>query len=380
MKTVCEKDKCVGCMACIDICRKDAISIKDSVKTYNAVIDVNKCISCGLCEKVCQNITPISKQNPKSWYQGWANNKQTRTNGASGGFAMALAYKFIKDGGKVCSCTFSDGKFTFLIVDNEEDLLLFAGSKYIKSNSQGVYQKIKNELKLKNKILFIGLPCQVAGVKKYVGEQLLHNLTTIDLICHGTPSPKILNYFLSQYNESVADISNISFRIKIDKENDTGKVLSTKGCCDRYMSAFLSTLSYTENCYQCSYATKDRVGDITLGDSWGSDLAGDEMKQGISLALCQTDKGEKLLKEADINLFDVDIENAIANNHQLSHPSVAPKERENFFEGLQKGKNFNKLVKRALPKECIKQDLKAFLIKTKLLKAKGIAFQVELYK
>lgn len=61
MKTVCEKDKCVGCMACIDICRKDAISIKDSVKTYNAVIDVNKCISCGLCEKVCQNITPISK-------------------------------------------------------------------------------------------------------------------------------------------------------------------------------------------------------------------------------------------------------------------------------------------------------------------------------
>lgn len=115
-----------------------------------------------------------------------------------------------------------------MIVDNEEDLLLFAGSKYIKSNSQGVYQKIKNELKLKNKILFIGLPCQVAGVKKYVGEQLLHNLTTIDLICHGTPSPKILNYFLSQYNESVADISNISFRIKIDKENDTGKVLSTK--------------------------------------------------------------------------------------------------------------------------------------------------------
>lgn len=106
MKTVCGKDKCVGCMACIDICRKDAISIKDSVKTYNAVIDVNKCISCGLCEKVCQNITPISKQNPKSWYQGWANNKQTRTNGASGGFAMALAYKFIKDGGKVCSCTF----------------------------------------------------------------------------------------------------------------------------------------------------------------------------------------------------------------------------------------------------------------------------------
>ena len=86
------------------------------------------------------------------------------------------------------------------------------------------------------------------------------------------------------------------------------------------------------------------------------------------------------MKEADINLFDVDIENAIANNHQLSHPSVAPKERENFFEGLQKGKNFNKLVKRALPKECIKQDLKAFLIKTKLLKAKGIAFQVELYK
>lgn len=51
MKTVCAKDMCAGCMACINMCKKSAITIVDDYKTYNAVIDEVKCVNCGLCEK-----------------------------------------------------------------------------------------------------------------------------------------------------------------------------------------------------------------------------------------------------------------------------------------------------------------------------------------
>ena len=129
------------------------------------------------------------------------------------------------------------------------------------------------------------------------------------------------------------------------------------------MTSFLSALTYTENCYECSYAKKQRVGDITLGDSWGSALPEVEWKKGISLILCQSLKGKKLLDKTNMYLSDVDVENAIKNNHQLIHPSMAPKGKQKFFEGLKKGKSFNRLVMRALPKDCFKQDVKGVLIK-----------------
>ena len=378
MRTVCERNKCVGCMACIDVCKKDAIMIKDTFSEYNAVIDEHKCVNCGMCERVCQNHTLVEAYEPKMWKQGWTENEAIREQGASGGVAMQLAHTFVKDGGKVCSCAFDKGKFLFKIVDNANDLKMFAGSKYIKSNPVGIYEKLKKELKEDNSILFIGLPCQVAAVKKYVGKSLQENLTTVDLICHGTPSPKILDKFLKQYNKEINDVKNIEFRVKgkfqVSSANGT---IATLGCCDRYMTSFLSALTYTENCYECSYAKKQRVGDITLGDSWGSVLPEVEWKKGISLILCQSLKGKKLLDKTNMYLSDVDVENAIKNNHQLIHPSMAPKGKQKFFEGLKKGKSFNRLVMRALPKDCIKQDFKGVLIKLGIISGGSISYQIK---
>ena len=365
MKTVCKKNNCSGCMACVDICPKKAISIQDELSSYNAVISDN-CIDCGLCHKKCpQNNTP-DLIKPKTWYQGWAKEDDIRAKGASGGIATAIALSFVKSGGVVYGCYFEKGEFRFHKASNESELIKFAGSKYAKSNPEGIYNQIKSELDNNQKVLFVGLPCQVAGLKGVIDNEKLY---TADLICHGTPSPNLLNEFLKQYGISLETTKKITFRANDKRQiwcEDEGLV--TKGVSDKFTIAYLNGYIHTENCYDCNYAGIERVSDITLGDSWGSQLYQENSKQGVSLVLCQTNKGEELIQNASVELKEVDLENAIKHNQQLNHPPIMPDKRNRFFSDIKKGVVFNKEVKKLLPKQCFKQNIKTILIKTKLVK------------
>lgn len=371
MKTVCELNKCAGCMACVDICPKGAIKIKDSLSAYNAEIDENKCIGCNACHKVCQANHPAKAKAPIDWHQGWTENAETRKECSSGGAATAISKGFLENGGIVCGCTFNEGKFIFEFAENEDELKKFIGSKYVKSDPRGIYKEIKSRLKREEKVLFIGLPCQVAALKNYVNTDLSDKLYTIDLICHGTPSPKVLDIFLKQYGLTLSSLKDIKFRVKAKFQiYGNYKGIITKGVSDRYSIAFLNALTYTENCYCCPYAKTERISDVTLGDSWGSELAINEQKNGISLILSQTEKGNELLKMANLHLEVVDIEKAIANNHQLEYPSFKPAGREKFFDGL-KDRKFNSLVFQQLPKQCLRQEVKKILIKLHIIDGGG---------
>lgn len=371
MKTVCELNQCAGCMACEDICPKGAITIEDNLVAYNAVINENKCIDCDACHKVCQSNHPVKRISPIKWYQGWAEVSDVRKYSSSGGIATAVSQAFIETGGIVCSCTFHGGAFIFEFAEKIDDLKKFTGSKYVKSNPKGIYKSVKEYLKSGREVLFIGLPCQVSALKNFVGTQYESGLFTVDLICHGTPSPKMLEIFLNQYGYTLTGLQDIQFRTKAKfmLYGDYRGII-TNGVSDKYSIAFLNSLIYTENCYSCQYACKDRVSDLTLGDSWGSELPVDEQKKGISLLLCQTEKGERLLQIADIHLENVDLENAIANNHQLNHPSYAPKGRQKFFANL-KNQKFNTLVFQSFPKQCLRQNIKEILIRCKIIRAGG---------
>lgn len=364
MKTVCKLNQCAGCMACIGKCPKNAIEIRDSMLSYNAIIDENKCVACGVCHKVCHVNNFDEFQEPIYWKQGWAKQDMIRKNASSGGIASAIEFAFIKKGGCVCSCIFEKGNFKFKIIDDIYNINSFAGSKYVKSNPQNIYSEIQNRLKKEQKVLFVGLPCQVAAMKKAFNKKLQNNFYTIDLICHGTPSPKILEIFLKQYGLQLSEIRDIQFRTKnkfsLKKDH---KYISMPGTLDRYSIAFLNSISYTENCYSCKYAKLERVSDITLGDSWGSLLNKEIQKQGLSLILCQSEKGKELLNMADLELIDVDLEIAIANNHQLEHPSPMPNKRSMFFEKLEKGEKFNSLIGKIYFKQSFKQIVKGILIK-----------------
>lgn len=235
-------------------------------------------------------------------------------------------------------------------------------------NPSGIYKKIKEYLIAGRKVLFVGLPCQVEAVKCYVGEKLDNSLYTVDLICHGSPSPKVLDMFLAQYDIDTPKLSDIQFRNKNNFAVREGtSYIVQKGVLDKYSISFLNSISYTENCYHCQYANIMRVSDITLGDSWGSNLDIQEQRKGISLILNQTQKGKELLEQSELELMDVELNRAIEHNHQLRHPSIKPNTREIFFGEIKNGKNFNAIVRKLYPKQSAKQLVKMLLIKAKIM-------------
>ena len=362
MKTVCEKNRCAGCMACVDICPKSAITIADELYAYNAVIDEDKCVACNLCHQICQQNQEPELTSPIAWYQGWSADPAIRSRGSSGGVATALALSFVANGGMVCCCLFENGEFRFQLATTPEDVLRSSGSKYVKSNPQGCYQKVKQLLKDNKKVLFIGLPCQVAAMKQYAGSKYADQLFTVDLICHGTPSPQLLKQFLKESKYSIDSIKDIRFRKKVTFQLAVSeKPIMGKGLKDAYTLAFINGLTYTENCYTCRYARKERAADITLGDSWGSEIHIEEQYKGISLILCQTPKGVALAENSGLHLLPVDLNSAIQGNDQLQHPSEKPNCQRRFFKGITAGRRFITMVARCYPKQYAKLQVKRFL-------------------
>lgn len=362
MKTVCKKESCVGCMACMDSCAKNAISVIDEISAYNAYIDEDKCVNCHVCEKVCQNNNMnVKLRRPIYWNQGWAQDALIRKECASGGIATALIRNFLNNMGWVCSCKIINNQVTFYLTNNPEDFFSFKGSIYVKSNPRGIYQKIYQLLVDSEKVLFIGLPCQVAALKNYVGDKYESNLFTVDLICHGTPSPKFIHMYMKEQKIAVDQIQNMKFRGK-----DTfslsldGEKVAKNEFLDIYMEAFTEGLFYTENCYECKFATVDRVSDICIGDSWETELS-DEVKKGVSLMLCQSEKGMDLLRDADIELRDVDLEKAISANHQLQMASKKPPERDKFMKLIMNGKTLDSAYARCYLEKYCKRKIKSWL-------------------
>lgn len=365
-KSVCESRMCAGCMACVDTCPKNAIQLIDKLSFYDCVIDTDKCINCGNCNKVCPNIHEVEKMNPISWHQGWANDNQVRINGSSGGVATAIAYSFLEQGGVCCLCSIEQDTIGFHIVDDKESIKRTSGSKYVKSSPKGIYKQIKKLITRGKKVLFIGLPCQSAALQNYIGKSEL--LYTVDLICHGTPSPKLLEKFLNEHSYKFEKIRELKFREKLDfgiYVNE--KRVVPKSVRDKYTHLFLNSVDYTENCYKCRYADIKRVSDVTLGDAWSSQLQ-EESLQGISLVMCQTKRGEYLLDCADVYLEEIDLQREIEVNHQLSYPSKRHQKREQFFREIEKTDSFSKSASKIFRKTFIRQRIKMILTKSGLLK------------
>ena len=364
MKTVCPPAKCTGCRVCESLCPKSAIKNIDTLETVYEEIDEEVCIKCGLCEKVCPIHNQTEKVYPIRWYQGWAKESNVRRTSSSGGIAAAITQAFIAEGGYVCSCCFEKGSFSFFVTNNEEKAKKFAGSKYVKTSPYDVYVEIRQLLEEGNRLLFIGLPCQVAALKNYIPIPRQNKLYCIDLICHGTPSQKLLNVFLNQHHVNTNQLEELSFRSKQGMGLNV-ETIAVKGTVDNYLISFLNALNYTEGCYNCGFACTQRCSDITLGDNWGTELK-EELPKGLSLVLCMTKKGEELIDGSRIELRNVDIEKALSANGQLKHPSYKPLKREEFFNNIKAGANYDKTVFYIYPKQCLKQMVKRIAIKLRL--------------
>lgn len=353
MKTVCERNQCAGCMACQDICPESAIAVEDSAGACSAVIDETKCIRCGACYAVCPNRAEAVLRSPALWKEGWAADGETRRTSASGGMAAAIERAFVERGGTVCSCAWDGEAFSFAFAERVDELEAFRGSRYVRSNPAGAYKRIADQAASGKKVLFVGLPCQAAAVRRVVGEN--PNVYTVDLICHGAPSPEVLGLFLREHGVDPSRVGRLDFREKtrFGLRADGRRVAAV----DAYMTAFFEAATYTESCYTCRYARLERAADMTLGDSWGSKRPRRERKRGISLILVQTPKGRELLDMADAVVGDVDLDEAVRANQQLRCPAARPARRDAFIKAMEAG--FERAVRRFYPVAYAKGAIKA---------------------
>lgn len=261
---------------------------------------------------------------PHKTLAAWRTDEKARKLSSSGGLASAISEAWIRKGGVVYGAAFvRPFSFQHIRCSCIEDLDRLRGSKYVQSAITGIQKLIDKDIENQLDILFIGTPCQVAGIKAQFGEKV----STIDIICHGTPKVEMLQESIP-YSVQKLDYDKIDFR-------DCGKFqLSFKkeGCIiwsrplrtDLYMKGFFTATFYRECCYSCRYARKERISDITLGDFWGLDETAVEttMEKGISLVLVNTINGEALLSlaENEIKYVERPLSEAVAGNKQLQHP------------------------------------------------------------
>ncbi len=340
---ICPEKNCTGCFACKSICPMQAVSIKiDNTGKAVPFIAEDKCVSCDLCKNVCPEINKVQKNTAEYAIASVQRIRPDRLS-SSGGVATVLAEKVIEKGGVVFGCASKNGKIEHVAITNTKDLALLKGSKYVYSENNNAYKSAKEFLDCGKLVLYIGTPCQVAGLKNFLRKDY-ENLFTVDLICHGTPPTTYLEEHIKS-NVKNKKWDRVAFRGEKEfylSVYDQDKLLySRKNKEDLYFSAFLEGLTYRESCYSCDYASIERCADITLGDFWGLDRSklGVDMQGRISLVLPNTQKGEKLLNECEDKLMTEvrPLEEAVNEKQgNLKHPSKRHEERDEFLRLYEK--------------------------------------------
>lgn len=370
--------ECTGCLACMNACKTNAITVKiNSLGKTIPTINNSKCVDCGACVRVCQLEGNIELNNIKKCYAVTSLNSADKIGYASGGVATEIG-RFIvsSEEGVVYGAKFDkDCTLNIVKAQNEKEVIDFAGSKYLQSNVGFSFQEVEKILKEGKTVFYVGTPCQIVGLKKYLSKDY-ENLYTADLICHGTPPQSYFIQHLSAITNEKPDKivmrGEKGFRIIMYKDNK--EIYKKLSSCDYYYYAFLNALTYRDNCYICKYAQKKRSGDLTLGDFWGIQKS-DQFKKynnKISVVLLNTEKGIRLWEKVRNRFYyeERSIEEATAGNIQLNKPSSPHSDRADFerkyvsngFEAAVKTETIVKNVKNNIKKNsfirrCIRKIL-----------------------
>lgn len=354
MEKICPSELCTGCMACINACSHNAISIiRDEEGFFYPQIEQDKCINCGLCKKKCPIInTPITAQ-PLKIYSGWSKDENIRLSSSSGGAFSMLAIPILEEGGVVFGASINcEIQVEHIYIETIEDLKKLQGSKYVQSYIGNCYKNVQKFLDNNRKVLFSGTPCQIAGLKNFLKKDY-DNLITVDLICHGVPSPLVFEkwkkWLKSKYN--LSHITSINFRdkqkswifynMKVEGKDLQGNNFQYYGKYynDAWIRGFLRNYFIRPSCYQCHFTSINRVSDFTIADWWGYKPTphekNDYEKKGVSLIFCNTEKSKiYFIKECTSTMFlrERTKEEAYNTNPSLKQPFTAPISRLEFWE------------------------------------------------
>lgn len=338
--------ECCGCTACYSICPLQCIVMKRREDGFlYPIIDSNICVNCGKCLTTCPIVSPSSGEEISNAYIARTKDANVLKNSTSGGMSNPLGEYVIRQNGIVYGvCYDKDFRVTYSSACKNAELSKFQGSKYVQSDMGDTYKEIRKNLENDRMVLFCGLPCQVSGLKRYLGKDY-KKLITVGLVCHGTPSPlvfqKYLEYLSQKYHSSV---KKVVFRKKIYGyhssamcvEFTNGSRYIASGRVDYMLLAFFEGLSSRESCYQCQFKGRKRTSDLTLYDGWHyNKLTGKkDDDKGYTIILVHTEKGKETIDKIGDNLFieQVDIDSAIiADGSMIEHQPERHEKRDTFL-------------------------------------------------
>lgn len=372
------RNSCTGCMACLQICPINCIQVKeDEWGNLFPFIDKLECITCGRCQSVCSELNREYQNfsNSKKCYAAWSIDSNIRDTSTSGGVAATL-YRVAVNHGYIISGVEYNGDFCAIqtLTDQADKISAYQQSKYVYSDTSCVYKDIKNKLEQDQRILFISLPCKVAGLKYYLGKQY-QNLITVDIVCHGTPPYKqmaehILNIDKKHEAKKLSFRSDNEYIFKLTDDSST-TLYNKSAADDEYLSAFLNGLNYRDSCYHCQYAKPERISDLTICDFWGLGKVipfKHPYSGAVSAVLVNTSKGEEFLSKGQEALFleERPVNEAVEGNTQLRQPSQIHPNRDEFL------REYPKVAFEKAVRICLKNEMKAARIKRRKKQCKSI--------
>lgn len=341
------KENCTACGACAFVCPKQCISMReDDLGIMYPVMDDRDCISCKHCLKVCPILSPLDYHEPKKAYAAWSNDEEERRTSASGGIAAEVYKEALQDGYLIAGAKQNkDFTVTLDVADNADAIADFKNSKYVFSSAYTLFPKIKELLKKGEKVAVIGLPCQVAALRKIFRDH--ENLLLMEVVCHGTtPHDYLLQHIRTLEKNSGEKAVKMSFRdpetytytftfTLYNSDNQRFYAQRTKDG-DTYQFGYHRTVTYRENCYHCHFARDKRISDVTLSDYKGlgkkAPCSFNAIK--VSSVLINTPKGETFIKKLigghHIFAEERPVREPIEGDLQLRQPSQKKSARFDF--------------------------------------------------
>lgn len=364
MIQIVDKSQCCGCGACVQRCPKQCIVMTEDEEGFlYPKVDTLSCIDCGLCEKVCPEQNIMLKREPLHCYAAYNLDETIRFQSSSGGIFTLLAEAVLKKGGVVFGARFNE-QWTVVhdFTESKDNLSLFRGSKYMQSEINNTFLQVERFLKNLRLVLFTGTPCQIAALKKFLRKEY-DNLITLEIVCHGVPSPLMWKSFLCEKKRKLkADkILDISFRnkdtgwngysvtIKYRKQGSKKDFVFSEPYSENfYMRGFLSDIYIRPSCYKCSFKELKSGADITLGDFWGIQNVMPEFNdnKGVCCTLVTSKKGITLFNMISAKIKECMFCDIIQGNPAIMKSAKMNVDRSNFFSLYYENNSFIKSIDR----------------------------------
>lgn len=360
-----DKKDCCGCGACAQRCPKGCISMREDAEGFlYPLVDLSRCIDCGLCEKVCPVLHQDSPREPLAVYAAKNPDEGVRMSSSSGGIFTLLAEQTLSRSGVVFGARFNERwEVVHGYTETVDGLAAFRGSKYVQSRMGDSYRECEQFLKQGREVLFSGTPCQIAGLRRYLGKDY-ERLLTVDFICHGVPSPGVFRHYLEEITAKIAHKNNtkdivihqLSFRDKrlgwkkfsfsltysISQKDGGEKIIihSESKYKNIFLKGFLRDLYLRPSCHACPAKAFKSGSDMTIGDFWAINtyLPGENDHHGHSL--CMDHANIKL----PCTSYKFDRVDVYQTNSSIYSSSRMHKYRDKFFCEYAKGNKVISLI------------------------------------